>query len=35
MTGTGIVPEEDVSLQPGDVVRITIEHIGTLINGME
>jgi 2-dehydro-3-deoxy-D-arabinonate dehydratase len=35
MTGTGIVPEEDVSLQPGDEVRITIEPIGTLINGTE
>lgn len=34
MTGTGIVPEEDVSLQKGDVVRITIEPIGTLINTM-
>jgi 2-dehydro-3-deoxy-D-arabinonate dehydratase len=34
MTGTGIVPEEGVSLQPGDEVRITIEPIGTLTNTM-
>ena len=32
MTGTGIVPEDSFSLQPGDEVRITIEPIGTLIN---
>jgi hypothetical protein len=24
MTGTGIVPTDEFSLQPGDVVRITI-----------
>jgi len=32
MTGTGIIPEGDFSLQAGDEVRITIEHIGTLRN---
>jgi 2-dehydro-3-deoxy-D-arabinonate dehydratase len=32
MTGTGIVPDDDISLRPGDVVRITIEPIGTLSN---
>jgi len=32
MTGTGIVPGDDFSLQSGDEVRITIEPIGTLIN---
>lgn len=32
MTGTGIVPPDDFTLQVGDVVRITIEGIGTLIN---
>jgi 2-dehydro-3-deoxy-D-arabinonate dehydratase len=34
MTGTGIVPDDDFSLQPGDEVRITIEPIGTLVNLM-
>lgn len=34
MTGTGIIPEEDVSLQIGDEVRITIDPIGTLTNTM-
>jgi len=32
MTGTGIVPEDSFSLEPGDEIRITIEPIGTLIN---
>lgn len=32
MTGTGIVPPNDFSLQSGDEIRITIEPIGTLIN---
>lgn len=32
MTGTGVVPDDDLSLRPGDEVRITIEPIGTLIN---
>jgi 2-dehydro-3-deoxy-D-arabinonate dehydratase len=32
MTGTGIVPPSDFTLQRGDEVRITIEPIGTLIN---
>jgi 2-dehydro-3-deoxy-D-arabinonate dehydratase len=31
-TGTGIVPPDDFTLQPGDTIRITIESIGTLIN---
>jgi 2-dehydro-3-deoxy-D-arabinonate dehydratase len=35
LTGTGIVPEDDFTLQPGDRVRITIEPIGTLINDVE
>ena len=34
MTGTGIVPEDDFTLMPGDEVRITIEPIGTLVNTM-
>lgn len=32
MTGTGIVPPESFTLQAGDVVRITIDGIGTLVN---
>jgi 2-dehydro-3-deoxy-D-arabinonate dehydratase len=32
LTGTGIVPPDDFSLRAGDVVRITIDGIGTLTN---
>ena len=32
MTGTGIIPGNDFTLQSGDVIRITIEPIGTLVN---
>ena len=32
MTGTGIVPDDKFTLQPGDVVEITISGIGTLRN---
>jgi len=32
LTGTGIVPPDDFSLAPGDLVRITIDGIGTLTN---
>jgi 2-dehydro-3-deoxy-D-arabinonate dehydratase len=32
MTGTGIVPPDDFTLNTGDTVSITIEHIGTLTN---
>lgn len=32
MTGTGIIPPDDFTLQIDDVVRITIEPIGTLEN---
>jgi len=32
LTGTGIVPPDDFSLAPGDLVRITIDGIGTLVN---
>jgi 2-dehydro-3-deoxy-D-arabinonate dehydratase len=32
LTGTGIVPESDFTLAPGDEIAITIEPIGTLIN---
>lgn len=32
MTGTGIVPGNDFTLAAGDEIKITIDHIGTLIN---
>jgi 2-dehydro-3-deoxy-D-arabinonate dehydratase len=32
MTGTGIVPPDDFSLAHGDIVRISIDNIGTLEN---
>jgi 2-dehydro-3-deoxy-D-arabinonate dehydratase len=35
MTGTGIVPGDDFTLVAGDVVKITIDGIGTLANPME
>lgn len=32
MTGTGIVPGNDFTLLSGDIINITIDHIGTLTN---
>jgi fumarylacetoacetate (FAA) hydrolase family protein len=32
MTGTGVVPDSDFTLRPGDIVHITIDHVGTLTN---
>ena len=32
MTGTGIVPDDDFTLDVGDEIRITIEPVGTLVN---
>jgi 2-dehydro-3-deoxy-D-arabinonate dehydratase len=32
MTGTGIVPGSDFTLMSGDEIKISIDHIGTLIN---
>lgn len=32
LTGTGIVPDSDFTLRPGDIVNITITGIGTLTN---
>ena len=32
MTGTGIVPESNFSLRSGDEIKISIDHIGELIN---
>jgi 2-dehydro-3-deoxy-D-arabinonate dehydratase len=35
MTGTGIVPTNDFTLQSGDTILITVEPIGTLVNTVE
>ncbi len=35
MTGTGIVPPSDFTLQSGDRIKITIDPIGTLENSVE
>lgn len=35
LTGTGIVPPDDFTLRPGDVVTITIPPIGSLTNRVE
>lgn len=35
MTGTGIVPDKEFTLQKDDEIRITIEPIGTLVNFVE
>ena len=35
LTGTGIVPGDDFTLQSGDEIRITIDPIGTLLNRVE
>ena len=32
MTGTGIVPGNDFTLKPGDEIKISIDHIGELVN---
>lgn len=32
LTGTGIVPSNDFTLQPGDVVTVTIDGVGALVN---
>ena len=32
MTGTGIVPDDDFTLEVGDEIRITIDAVGTLVN---
>ncbi len=34
MTGTGIVPNSDFTLAPGDIVHITIGGVGTLTNSI-
>lgn len=35
MTGTGIVPPDSFTLLPGDLIRITIDPIGTLANDVQ
>jgi 2-dehydro-3-deoxy-D-arabinonate dehydratase len=35
LTGTGIIPPDDFTLQHGDEIRIDIEPIGTLVNVVE
>jgi 2-dehydro-3-deoxy-D-arabinonate dehydratase len=35
LTGTGIVPPDDFTLQSGDEISITIDSIGTLVNVVE
>ena len=35
LTGTGIVPPDNFTLERGDEIRITIEPIGTLVNEVE
>jgi 2-dehydro-3-deoxy-D-arabinonate dehydratase len=35
MTGTGLVPPDDYTLQSGDVVEISIEQIGRLVNPVQ
>lgn len=35
MTGTGLVPPDDYTLQSGDVVEISIERIGRLVNPVQ
>jgi 2-dehydro-3-deoxy-D-arabinonate dehydratase len=32
MTGTGIVPPDAFTLRSGDEIRITLDHVGTLVN---
>ena len=34
LTGTGIVPDNDFALQPGDMIGISVDGIGTLINSV-
>jgi 2-dehydro-3-deoxy-D-arabinonate dehydratase len=35
LTGTGIVPPDSFTLEPGDEIRITIDGIGTLTNTVQ
>jgi 2-dehydro-3-deoxy-D-arabinonate dehydratase len=35
MTGTGIVPGNNFTLKSGDKIKITIDHIGELVNTVQ
>jgi 2-dehydro-3-deoxy-D-arabinonate dehydratase len=35
MTGTGIIPDNNFSLEPGDTVSISIDLVGNLVNSVE
>jgi 2-dehydro-3-deoxy-D-arabinonate dehydratase len=35
MTGTGIIPENEFTLNHGDEINISVDHIGTLVNYVE
>ena len=35
MTGTGIIPGNDFTLQSGDMIHISIDRVGELVNGVE
>lgn len=35
LTGTGVVPNDDFTLQPADEIEISISGIGTLTNHVE
>ena len=35
MTGTGIVPGSDFTLQSGDMIKISIQGIGELVNTVQ
>jgi 2-dehydro-3-deoxy-D-arabinonate dehydratase len=34
LTGTGVVPTDDFTLRSGDIINITIDGIGTLVNSV-
>jgi len=34
LTGTALVPDDEFSLSPGDTVRIDVDHVGVLTNGV-
>jgi 2-dehydro-3-deoxy-D-arabinonate dehydratase len=35
LTGTGLVPPDELTLEDGDIVQIEIEGIGTLRHGIQ
>ena len=32
LTGTGLVPDADVTVEPGDVITVTVDGVATLVN---